>query len=158
MLCLTFAFLVTAWIGAALGLLDFDGTALEGARILFFACILLSALSLFMVRRAASKFRSECRPPTVSSLPSRRASHGPAPRRVRAVTFDLPTRNGNPTSKMARPGVKEARPSRGPAPRGSSAEFLARLGMRYASDGARPQVHSPGDLCKTLRDPRRCMT
>ncbi len=63
MLRLTCIFLATVGIGGALGLFGLDGTAVEGARILFFMCLALSVLSIFMGRHAALQFRSERRPP-----------------------------------------------------------------------------------------------
>jgi uncharacterized membrane protein YtjA (UPF0391 family) len=155
MLRLTCIFLATVGIGGALGLFGLDGTALEGARIVFYMCLALSVLSIFMGRRAALQFRSERRRPAVSSFAPGARSHGPAPRRVRAVPFELANWHGNPTSKMVQP-VKQTRPTRAPAPRGSSAVFIERLGMRHVVDGSR---HNPlaGDLV-TLLDPRRCMT
>ncbi len=51
MLRLAITFLVIALIAGALGLFGLEGTAMEGARILFFVFLVLFVISLVMGRR-----------------------------------------------------------------------------------------------------------
>ena len=88
MLRLTCVFMATVGIGGELSLFGLDGTALEGARIVLYMCLALSVLSIFMGGTLHCNFEARA-PPGRFVLRAGGRSRGPAPRRVRAVPFEL---------------------------------------------------------------------